>query len=47
MMNPKDDQQKNMLMAFLLSALVLLGWHFFYAGPKLKEEQDKAKAAGN
>ncbi len=36
-----DDNQKNLLLAIVLSVGVLLAWQFLYAGPKLKEEQEK------
>ena len=35
------DSQKNLLVAIVLSVAVLLGWQVFYAGPKLKEEQEQ------
>ena len=41
-MFPQDSEsQKNLLLAIVLSVGVLLAWQFFYAGPKLKEEQDR------
>jgi YidC/Oxa1 family membrane protein insertase len=40
MLNDQDNQ-KNLLHAIVLSVAVLLGWQFFYAGPKLKEEQER------
>jgi YidC/Oxa1 family membrane protein insertase len=36
-----QDNQKNLLLAIVLSVAVLLAWQFFYAGPKLKEEQER------
>ncbi len=36
-----DDNQKNLLLAIVLSVGVLLAWQFLYAGPKMKEEQEK------
>ena len=36
-----QDNQKNLLVAIVLSVAVLLGWQMFYAGPKLKEEQER------
>jgi YidC/Oxa1 family membrane protein insertase len=39
----QPDNQKNLLLAIILSIGVLLGWQMFYAGPKLKEEQDRLK----
>jgi YidC/Oxa1 family membrane protein insertase len=39
---PQDqDHQKNLLLAIVLSVGVLLAWQMFYAGPKLKEEQER------
>jgi YidC/Oxa1 family membrane protein insertase len=35
------DSQKNLLLAIVLSVGVLLVWQVFYAGPKLKEDQDR------
>ena len=41
-MLPQDQEsQKNLLLAIVLSVAVLLGWQFLYAGPKLKEEQER------
>jgi YidC/Oxa1 family membrane protein insertase len=40
-MQQKDDNQKNLLLAIVLSIAVLLGWQIFYANPKLKEEQER------
>ena len=40
-MLPDQENQKNLLLAIVLSVAVLLAWQFFYAGPKLKEEQDR------
>jgi YidC/Oxa1 family membrane protein insertase len=41
MMMNQDDNQKNLLLAIILSVAVLLGWQVFYAGPKMKEEQER------
>jgi len=38
------DQQRNLLLAVVLSMAVLLGWQIFYAGPKMKEEQARQRA---
>ncbi|MFN3625513.1 MAG: membrane protein insertase YidC [Hyphomicrobium sp.] len=38
------DQQRNLLIAVVLSMAVLLGWQLFYAGPKMKEEQARQRA---
>ena len=43
MQTQQPDNQKNLLLAILLSMAVLLGWQFFYAGPKLKEEQERQR----
>jgi YidC/Oxa1 family membrane protein insertase len=40
-MQQDKDHQKNLLLAIVLSVAVLLGWQMFYAGPKLKEEQER------
>ena len=40
MLNDQDNQ-KNLLLAIVLSVVVLLVWQVFYAGPKLKEEQER------
>ncbi len=44
-MLPDQDNQKNLLLAIALSIAVLLGWQVFYAGPKLKEEQERRQRA--
>jgi YidC/Oxa1 family membrane protein insertase len=42
MQMPQDqDHQKNLLLAIVLSVAVLLAWQMFYAGPKLKDEQER------
>ena len=41
MLQPDQDNQKNLLLAIVLSVAVLLAWQFLYAGPKLKEEQER------
>mgnify|MGYP000066858077 FL=1 len=43
-MSQHDDQQKNLMIAVVLSMAVLLGWQLFYAGPKMKEEQARQQA---
>jgi len=40
-MQQDQEHQKNLLLAIVLSVIVLLGWQMFYAGPKLKEEQER------
>ena len=39
----QQPDQKNLLLAIVLSMGVLLLWQYFYAGPKLKEEQERLK----
>ncbi len=41
MLQPDQENQKNLLLAIVLSVAVLLAWQFFYAGPRLKEEQER------
>jgi YidC/Oxa1 family membrane protein insertase len=36
-----QDGQRNLLLAIVLSVAVLLAWQLFYAGPHLKEEQER------
>jgi YidC/Oxa1 family membrane protein insertase len=36
-----QDSQKNLLIAIVLSVAVLLAWQVFYAGPRLKEQQER------
>ena len=36
-----DDNQKNLLLAIVLSVGVLLFWQLFYAGPKVQQERDR------
>ena len=40
-MRQDPDSQKNLLIAIVLSVGVLLAWQMFYAGPKMKEEQER------
>jgi YidC/Oxa1 family membrane protein insertase len=40
-MLPDQENQKNLLLAIVLSIAVLLAWQFLYAGPRLKEEQER------
>jgi len=40
-MQQDKEHQKNLLLAIVLSVSVLLAWQVFYAGPKLKDEQDR------
>jgi YidC/Oxa1 family membrane protein insertase len=37
----QDDNQKNLLLAVALSAMVLLGWQIFFVNPRIKDEQDR------
>ncbi len=37
-----DDNNNNLLIAIVLSMAVMLGWQFFYAGPQMKEQQERA-----
>src|SRR5690554_5690753 len=37
-----DDNQKNLLLAIVLSIGVLLFWQFYYAGPKMQQERERA-----
>ena len=41
----QQPDQKNLLLAIVLSMGVLLAWQYFYAAPKLKEEQERQKRA--
>ena len=34
-----QDNQKNLIIAIVLSMAVLFGWQFFYAAPKEQERQ--------
>jgi YidC/Oxa1 family membrane protein insertase len=36
-----QDNQKNLLLAIVLSVSVLLAWQLLFAGPKLKDEQER------
>jgi YidC/Oxa1 family membrane protein insertase len=42
-MNQRPNDQKNLLIAVALSMAVMLGWQFFYAGPQIKAQQEKAQ----
>ena len=44
-MHQDQDHQKNLLLAIVLSVAVLLAWQMFYAGPKLKDEQERRQQA--
>jgi YidC/Oxa1 family membrane protein insertase len=43
MQTQQPDNQKNLLLAIILSVGVLLGWQVFFANPKLKEEQERLR----
>jgi len=42
-MSQQPDNQNNLLIAVVLSMAVMLGWQFFYAGPQMKAQQEKAE----
>ncbi len=42
-MQQQPDNQKNILMAIVLSVAVLLGWQVFYANPKMERDQEHRK----
>jgi YidC/Oxa1 family membrane protein insertase len=44
-MQQDNESQKNLMLAIALSLAVLLGWQYFYAGPKLKDEQERRQRA--
>ncbi|MGD9802867.1 MAG: membrane protein insertase YidC [Hyphomicrobiaceae bacterium] len=37
----QDDQQKNLILAVALSAMILLGWQLFFVNPRIKDEQSR------
>jgi YidC/Oxa1 family membrane protein insertase len=39
------SEQRNMILAIVLSMVVLFGWQFFYAGPQLEQAQRQAETA--
>jgi YidC/Oxa1 family membrane protein insertase len=41
-MSQPPDNQNNLLIAVVLSMAVMLGWQYFYAGPQMKAQQEKA-----
>ncbi|MFA5951262.1 MAG: membrane protein insertase YidC [Hyphomicrobium sp.] len=41
-MSQRPDDQKNLLIAVVLSMAVMVGWQFFYAGPQMKAQQERA-----
>src|SRR5690606_40599231 len=42
-MSKRPDDNRNLLIAVALSMAVMLGWQFFYAGPQMKAQQEKAQ----
>ena len=43
MQTREPDNNKNILLAIVLSMCVLLAWQVFYAGPRMKDEQERLK----
>lgn len=43
MSSQPSDNNNNLMIAVALSALVILGWEYFYIGPKLDEQREKAR----
>lgn len=43
MSSQTPDNHNNLMIAVALSALVILGWEYFYIGPKLAEQREKAR----
>jgi YidC/Oxa1 family membrane protein insertase len=43
MQDQRPDDQKNLLLAIILSMAVMLGWQYFYAGPQMKAQQERAQ----
>ena len=43
-MQQRPDDQNNIWIALLLSMAVFLAWQYFYAGPKMREEQERQRA---
>jgi YidC/Oxa1 family membrane protein insertase len=42
MKRQRPDDQNNLMLAVILSMAVLLAWQLFYAGPQMKEQQERA-----
>jgi YidC/Oxa1 family membrane protein insertase len=38
----QDENQKNLLLAIVLSILVLIGWQIMFVNPKIKDERERA-----
>ena len=43
MSSQQPDNHNNLMIAVALSALVILGWEYFYIGPKIEEQREKAR----
>jgi YidC/Oxa1 family membrane protein insertase len=44
-MTPRQsDNQTNVFLALVLSMIVILGWQYFYAEPRMREERERQKA---
>jgi YidC/Oxa1 family membrane protein insertase len=41
MQSRDPDSQKNLMLAIVLSMLVVMGWQYFFAGPQLREQQER------
>ena len=41
------NDQRNMILAIVLSMAVLFGWQFFIAGPQLEQAQRQAEVAAD
>ena len=42
----QSENNRNMIIAIVLSVVVLFGWQFFIAGPQLEQAQKRAARAG-
>ena len=42
-MSQRPDDQRNLLIAVVLSVAVMLGWQLFYVGPQVKEHQERTQ----
>jgi YidC/Oxa1 family membrane protein insertase len=42
-MSQRPEDQRNLIIAVVLSIAVMLGWQFFYAGPQMKVQQERAQ----
>ena len=43
MQSQHPDDTKNMMLAVALAMAVLFGWNYFYAGPQMRAQQEKAQ----